>query len=324
MSLTIVMYHYVRRIKNSRFSEIKGLERDDFVEQVEYLKRHYTPVTGQQVVEAAKGRGELPKNAVLLTFDDGYLDHFTTAFPILKNAGVPAVFFPPAKCVLEREMLDVNKIHYILAATDDKTKLITCIDESIETYRNTHAIKTVAEYRSLYFHPNRFDSAEVIYIKRMLQVGLDESIRSEITDFLFRTFVSSDPKSFANEVYMDIDQAKCMFDSGMAFGSHGYDHYWLDSLTMEQQEQEIDRSLEFLGMIGEKTKDWIMCYPYGAWNSDTLDVLRKKECAIALTTEVGIADIEKSNRLILPRLDTNDLPKHRNSPANEWTIKAAT
>ncbi|ROM84104.1 hypothetical protein BK655_12180 [Pseudomonas brassicacearum] len=321
MSLTIVMYHYVRRITESRYPEIKGLEREDFIEQLHYLKKYFTPVSGKRVVEALRGRDELPGNAVLLTFDDGYLDHFTTAFPLLQDAKVPAVFFPPAKCVLEREMLDVNKIHYTLASVADKSVLVERINKSIEEHRDEFILKSPDEYRAAYFQSNRFDPAEVIYVKRMLQVGLPERLRNHISDELFKEFVSSDQKSFAHEVYMDLDQARCMSASGMMFGSHGYDHYWLDSLSFEQQEAEIDRSLEFLGAVGESTTDWMMCYPYGAWNKDTLDILERKKCAAALTTLVGISTGENNN-LLLPRLDTNDLPKNRNAIPCEWTIKA--
>ena len=246
MNLTIVMYHYVRRIQSSRYPEIKGLEREHFIEQLKYLKRFYTPISGQQAIDAINGREELPDNPVLLTFDDGYLDHFTTAFPILMEENVPGVFFPPAKCVLERDMLDVNKIHYILASVPDKSMLADSIDTQINLSRHEFELETIANYRAKFAIPNRFDTAEVIYIKRMLQVALPELIRTKIADRLFEMFVSSDQKSFANEIYMDESQAKCMVQAGMTMGSHGYNHYWLNSLTPEEQTQEVELSIDFL------------------------------------------------------------------------------
>ena len=39
MNLTIVMYHYVRKIKGSQFSNIKGLEFDAFKYQLDYLEK---------------------------------------------------------------------------------------------------------------------------------------------------------------------------------------------------------------------------------------------------------------------------------------------
>ena len=40
--VTIVMYHYVREIKNSRFPDINGLEFDAFCRQLDYLNENYS------------------------------------------------------------------------------------------------------------------------------------------------------------------------------------------------------------------------------------------------------------------------------------------
>lgn len=49
------MYHYVRDLKNSRYPEIKGCDVRLFKEQVQYIKKHYTPVTVEQVLESYWG-----------------------------------------------------------------------------------------------------------------------------------------------------------------------------------------------------------------------------------------------------------------------------
>ena len=53
--LTVVMYHYVRDLQNSRFPEIKGCDVRLFKEQVGYIKKHYTPVTVEEVIAAKNG-----------------------------------------------------------------------------------------------------------------------------------------------------------------------------------------------------------------------------------------------------------------------------
>ena len=63
-----------------------------------------------------------------------------------------------------------------------------------------------------------------------------------------------------------------MLSEGMYIGSHTYNHYFLNSVDKLMQENEIDKSIDFLNRIGEPTKDWIMCYPYGSYNSDTLSI----------------------------------------------------
>lgn len=87
---------------------------------------------------------------------------------------------------------------------------------------------------------------------------------------------------------------------------------------------DIDRSLDFLERIGASRQDWVMCYPYGAYNAQVLEALRKRNCRAALTTEIGIADLNPENALTLRRLDTNDLPKEAGAEPNDWTRQIMT
>jgi len=62
---------------------------------MDYIVRHYTPITADHVVEAIQCQVELPPKAVLVTFDDGYTDFQEHAWPILRERGIPAVLFVP-------------------------------------------------------------------------------------------------------------------------------------------------------------------------------------------------------------------------------------
>ena len=115
MQATIVMYHYVRPIKNSRFPGIKGLEASDFEEQASYFTKHNAIVSLNDVYDAIYSGGALHPNALLLTFDDGYLDHYQYALPVLEKHEIKGCFYPPLCAVRERKMLSVNKIHFILS-----------------------------------------------------------------------------------------------------------------------------------------------------------------------------------------------------------------
>ncbi len=74
--LTIVMYHYVRDLRHSRYPEIKGLQTELFEQQIAYIARRYNPISAYDLIEAVVGGEELPPKAILLTFDDAYIDHF--------------------------------------------------------------------------------------------------------------------------------------------------------------------------------------------------------------------------------------------------------
>lgn len=73
--------------------EKKFVLETDFVRQLEFIGRHYTPVTLDQFEAACRGEGRLPERALLLTIDDGYENVFTGMAPHLQRLGIPAVLF---------------------------------------------------------------------------------------------------------------------------------------------------------------------------------------------------------------------------------------
>ena len=317
------MYHYVRELPYTRYPSIKGLLASEFKEQLSYMKKYYKFVTIDDCINAinSDAQDDFPENAILLTFDDAYIDHFTTVFPVLEEMGIQGCFFPSAKAILKNTVLDVNKIHFLLASVQDIDKLVNDIYMYMDQHREMFCLKSNDHYFQMLAKKDRFDSKEVIFVKRLLQVELEEKLRNLIVDGLFKKYVSGDESAFSRELYMNIDQLKCMSRNGMYIGSHGYDHYWLNSLPIEEQEKEIDLSLNFLSDIGSSTDNWAMCYPYGAYNDSLISLLKRKKCKLALTTKVDIATLNKSNAYTLERLDTNDLPKISSFDANSWTRK---
>ena len=308
MALTIVMYHYVRDLARTRYPAIKGRDLGAFRGQLAHLARHHTVVTAQQVIAAVKGGEALPGNAAWLTFDDGYTEHYDVVFPLLFERGWQGSFFPPARAVQDRQLLDVNRIHFILAASPDSSPIVSAIRGYIEARQGCEGVRSFAEYWLDLARASRLDPAEVVFIKRILQHGLPQGLRNELARNLFERFVSVDPLGFAAELYMTIEQLQTMVRCGMYVGSHGAGHAWLDRLDKAGQADEIDASLGLLRALGAPTEDWVMCYPYGAYNDSLLALLRDRRCALGLTTRVALAQPGIDDPLTLPRLDTNDLP----------------
>ena len=320
--LTIVMYHYIRDLKNSRYPGIKGLELSDFIEQIAYLKKHYNCVTMEDVLSSFESGDALPPKAMLLTFDDAYAEHFNIAYPILKKNGIQGSFFPPAKVITEHVVLDVNKIHFILASTRDTNLLVADIQLLLKKFKDEYKLDSFDEYYAKLAIANRFDNAQVIFIKRLLQHELHEGLRNKIVNELFLKYVKMEEKAFSQELYMSTDQISHLVNDGMHIGSHGYEHYWWNKLPLNKLEQEIDLSIKFLEKVGVDISRWTACYPYGSSSYDVVEVLKKKKCQLALTTVVDVANLDTSDRLLIPRLDTNDLPKKANALTDKWYEKA--
>ena len=319
--LSIIMYHYVRDLRNSRFPAIKGLDSSLFIEQIEYIRRHYNVVTMEQVISCIKGDTLLPPKAALLTFDDAYTDHYTTVFPILNRFSLQGSFFPPAKVITTNTVLDVNKIHFTLASVEDKSKILHDIKVMVESFKKEYGLESFEYYYKKLALRDRFDSEEVVFIKRLLQVELVEDLRSKMTDRLFAKYVDVPESVFSKELYMNEEQLSHLVRAGMHVGSHGYDHYWWNSLDKNTLEREIDLSMGFLQDIGVDLENWTACYPYGSYDTQTEHALEARGCQLALTTEVDVARVNKENRYKLPRLDTNDIPKDAQEKTDDWYTK---
>jgi peptidoglycan/xylan/chitin deacetylase (PgdA/CDA1 family) len=320
--VTIVMYHYVRDLQHSRYPDIKALEVDLFKEQLLYFQKHYIFIKMEELIEALQLNKETPDNSLLLTFDDGYKDHFEFVFPLLDELKIQGCFFPSAKAILENCVLNVNKIHFIIASVKEKDQLISDIVTLIKQYSVEYNIDN-KKYciDNIVLKDERFDAREIVYIKRVLQRELPEKLRDLIVNLLFHKYVCNDESVFSRNLYMNMDQLKCMRRNGMYIGSHGYDHYWLNTLSKNEQKKEVNKSIEFLKLTGCKVDNIAFCYPYGAYNDSLLSVLRESGCSLALTTQVEVADLNVNQPLQLPRLDTNDFPKNSSAEPNEWTMK---
>lgn len=319
--VTVVMYHYVRELCDTRYPEIKGLNTSQFNKQIEFLGKYYSFITMEELIDAINQKCKLPNNPVLLTFDDGYIDHYTNVCPLLLKKGIQGSFFAPVKAIRNHEILTVNKIHFILASIQEKSNIVQSIFSHLDTLRHFYQLESNEYYYNKFAVANRLDTAEVIFIKRLLQVGLEEEIRTQIVNHLFNEFVGVEERIFSRELYMDVEQLRMMNKLGMHIGSHGYDHYWLGHLSREKQMIEIQQSINFLFDIGVKSDYLTMCYPYGDYNSDTLELLNQFNFNAAFTTEVDIFNINKiEKRLTIPRLDTNDLPKEEHSLPNKWYV----
>ena len=68
---------------------------------------------------------------------------------------------------------------------------------------------------------------------------------------------------------------------------------------------------------------WTFCYPYGAYNQETLALLRQRGFRAGVTTAVDLVPLPGCDPLLMPRLDTNDLPISGHSEPNNWSRRLA-
>jgi hypothetical protein len=93
-TLTVAMFHRVLARGGPRWEQAEPAYTVSdrlFVECLEFFRRHYSVVSLDDVLAARRGLRPLPPRALLITFDDGWLDNLEVALPPLQRAGLPAV-----------------------------------------------------------------------------------------------------------------------------------------------------------------------------------------------------------------------------------------
>ncbi len=308
--LYIPSYHYVRDLENSRYPRIHGLDYKLFVKQIEFFETFMNPVTMEEVIDALVNKTRLPERAVLLTFDDGYIDNYTFVLPVLKEHHIQGSFFIPGKTFTENVLLDVNKIHYI-QASDDNKKIQNRLLEKLDYYRGSEfSYPSNEELLSMYAKPTCFDTPETMFTKGVLQRGITERLRNIIASELFEEFVGISEDKLAREIYMNREQIRLMKDVGMFIGIHGYDHYWLGHLDEKDMKRDIDNALDVMSEF-ISIDSWVMNYPYGDYNLAVEKYIERKGAVLALTDDIEhlrIADLDVENPFEIPRFDCNDFP----------------
>jgi peptidoglycan/xylan/chitin deacetylase (PgdA/CDA1 family) len=327
-TLTVLMYHYVRDVTRTRFARLRALDVAKFRGQLAYVRRHYTVISARELMAAVAARRHdrewgLPRNALLLTFDDGYADHFTQVCPLLADLGLQGSFFAPASAISRRELLDVHKIHFVLASGVEPRALALEICAAVDEQGGAYGLAPSEVLYASLAQASRSDPPEVMFVKRALQSALPSPLREQIVGTLFHRYVSADERAFADELYLTVSQLRDMAAAGMYLGSHGDTHVRLGRLGPEAQAREVDGSLRFLADLGVDVRAWMIAYPYGDCDTELLRLLRTRGCVVGLTTRPAIATSDM-DPLLLPRLAPNDLPTQADARPAPWTATVLT
>jgi peptidoglycan/xylan/chitin deacetylase (PgdA/CDA1 family) len=104
--MAIVMYHSVQDDPREQFDMLGGIIHSTqvFRGQMEVIARHFQPATLEDVLRFLSGDRDPPPRSVLITFDDGYVDNYEVAKPVLDEFGIPAVFYVVVDCVDQQKL----------------------------------------------------------------------------------------------------------------------------------------------------------------------------------------------------------------------------
>ncbi|MCV3439800.1 hypothetical protein L8W50_02465 [Campylobacter lari] len=115
-----IMYHYIRN-SNKNFPYFRYLSVDNFKKQLDYFEKEFGFVDYEDFLELCDKSSdyktfERVKGKILLTFDDGFIDHFKFVMPELLKRNTFGIFFIPTGVYQRKKALDVHRIHYLVGS----------------------------------------------------------------------------------------------------------------------------------------------------------------------------------------------------------------
>src|SRR6266446_5262594 len=91
--LLVLNYHRVGNPENCAYDQrVFSATPEMFDEQIAYLKRRFSITTLEEAEEFCRRPEGLKHFHVLITFDDGYVDNYDTAYPILRSHAAQGTF----------------------------------------------------------------------------------------------------------------------------------------------------------------------------------------------------------------------------------------
>ena len=273
----ILFYHRFSRASFD-FDQLPHLDIRDFKKHMCHIKRWYRVITMDELADKLTGRKYFVSPSIVLTIDDGYLNNYTLAYPVLKALGLPAVIYLTTGLIGTNKAPWVDSLMDVLSQTKGKELRFPELlgDEMVD-------IST----------PKGKRDAEIKLFKVMLK--LEDKKRIRALEKLSKILgVNKGSKKNANRKMMNWDEVIEMKGNNISFGAHTVTHPILSKMDSKEAEREIYKSrMEIEERVGRKVKHFAI--PNGK-NEDFSDELKKYCKEIGMSTVVSTESGVVSNR----------------------------
>ncbi len=286
--LIVINYHRIRSDNQDHFTlfddEVFGPRRGELDQHFRWLKSNSDVISEHDLINISLGELKPPARGVLITFDDGYVDNYTLAYPLLREYSLPAIFFIPTQSTDERTLGWWDYIAYMLKQTQYE-RVVFEGKEILPKLDIQKAIHNVLHF--VYY--NRKDVDELL---RELSSVCDV----ELPDLKIQ---SKELMTWAN--------LREISENGIAIGAHTHSHKILSSLTVKFQRNEMVRSKQIIEEnVGNKVRS--MSYPVGNYHHFTEDTKKLAvECGydLAFSFLTGVNSWEKLDPMDVKRISVS-------------------
>lgn len=207
----VLMYHRIIDDALLLNPHVVSASVEAFEQQMQYLSKHYHVVSAEEFAKMTT----IPPKTVVITFDDGYADNYTNAFPILKKYALPAIIFLTTGNMDAKQLFWWDQVAYAVYSASEEKLSIPQLGEIPLDNKET-AVSQICEYL--------------------------KTISNKDKEAIIAHLVKDLPRLDAESLFLTWEMVREMQTSRITFGAHTLHHPILTRVSDEAAIHEITES----------------------------------------------------------------------------------
>lgn len=258
----ILMYHRFSESESSNSVSINLFEK-----QLKLLKQEFNVISLNDLIILYANNKKIPENTIVLTIDDGYLDFYMYAYPLLKKYSIPATFFITTSFISQKIWLWPDIIQYVIEKGQVKNLIINLNSNKVINLSDKNSWESIVQYLISLENQKRIDFINKLCADAMVNLPAVPSYH------------------YSAATWENIYE---MSNNGIEIGCHTLTHPILSSI--ESNELLKSEVIDSKKIIEEKlqTEIYSFCFPNGSkkdFNDNVKSMVKKAGylCSVSAT-----------------------------------------
>lgn len=286
----IIMYHGVDLVENKKFNQ-RFIGVHNLKKQLIYLKKNANLISMTDFFEE---KFDATKNNVAITFDDGFLNNYTYAVPLLEELKIPATIYVTALNLTNHKMLWPDFVDLYTPRIDEDV----LVDNELFTKKNGRFVSftTNKSLSQVIKERGEFHYKQLVFDAFENKLGEKVILDSRLDDYW---------KLMTDDQLQEVDRSKFVH-----IESHSFLHNNLGNIPLGQAVEELEVSKKYLENLLQREVNHL-AYPDGSYSRELIDK----------AFDIGYKYQVAAEGYLFPELDAQDsriLDRIGFYPANTW------
>jgi len=258
---------------------------EDLEKHLCFIKNNFEIINQSHFIEIINSGQVVDKKFAYITFDDGYLDNYELAFPILSAMKVPATFFVATGLIESNTIAWWDEIAWHI-------KQCNVEELRLHSWNKTIVLSKASINKNIREVLSQFKSAPATIEEQLIELR-------KITGLVLVSY---------NSEFMTWAHIAEMEAAGMTIGAHSHSHRIFSSLSTKELSHELSHAKK---LLEEKLTNKVLSisYPVGnasTYNEDMFNEIESQGYQLAFTFRYFINQQLNANKFQLGRFSISE------------------